>query len=71
MTSNVQLGEVEAVNLYDLKEIEDVIESLEANIILPLENDALATEYNIKPKRGVLLVGPPGTGKTTSPCWTA
>ncbi len=65
MTSNVDLGEVRAVNLHDLKGIDDVIRSLEANIILPLENDELATEMQIKPKRGVLLAGPPGTGKTT------
>ncbi|MFY0064885.1 AAA family ATPase, partial [Acinetobacter baumannii] len=65
MTSNVDLGEVEAVDLKSLKGIDDVIEALEANIIIPLEQDELAAEYNIKPKRGVLLAGPPGTGKTT------
>src|SRR5207248_94599 len=41
MTSNVDLSEVQAVDLGDLKGIDDVIESLEANIILPLENDEL------------------------------
>jgi transitional endoplasmic reticulum ATPase len=65
MLSNVQLSEVQAVDLHDLKGVDDVIASLEANIILPLENDALSTELNIRPKRGVLLAGPPGTGKTT------
>jgi len=65
MTSNVALGEVQAVDLNTLKGVDDILRSLEANIILPLENDALATELNIKPKRGVLLAGPPGTGKTT------
>jgi ATP-dependent 26S proteasome regulatory subunit len=65
MVSNVDLGEVQEVDLHDLEGVEDVLESLEANIILPLENDELAAELALKPKRGVLLAGPPGTGKTT------
>lgn len=65
LTSNVDLEEVQQVELRDLKGIDEVIRSLETNIILPLENDDLATELGLKPKRGVLLLGPPGTGKTT------
>ncbi len=65
LASNVDLAEVQPVTLNDLKGVADVIRSLETNIILPLENDALAAELRLKPKRGVLLVGPPGTGKTT------
>jgi SpoVK/Ycf46/Vps4 family AAA+-type ATPase len=65
MASNVDLGEVQPVDLLDLKGVDDVIQSLEANLVLPLENDELAAELNLKPKRGVLLAGPPGTGKTT------
>jgi predicted AAA+ superfamily ATPase len=65
LTSNVDLGEVQEVDLHDLEGIDDVLRSLEANIIIPLENDALAAELNLRPKRGVLLAGPPGTGKTT------
>jgi len=65
MVSNVDLGEVQPVDLHDLKGLDDVIEALEANIILPLEDSALAEELNLKPKRGVLIAGPPGTGKTT------
>jgi ATP-dependent 26S proteasome regulatory subunit len=65
MASNVDLGEVQAVDLHELKGVDDVIQSLEASIILPLENDELANALDIKPKRGVLLAGPPGTGKTT------
>jgi ATP-dependent 26S proteasome regulatory subunit len=63
--SNVELSEVQEVDLHDLKGIDDLIEALEASIIVPLENSALAEELDIKPKRGVLLAGPPGTGKTT------
>jgi SpoVK/Ycf46/Vps4 family AAA+-type ATPase len=65
LTSNVALGEVAEVDLTELKGVDDVLESLEANIVVPLENDELANELNLRPKRGVLLVGPPGTGKTT------
>src|SRR6185369_10446805 len=65
LTSNVEIREVTPVDWNDLKGVDDVIEALEAKIALPLENDALAAELQLKPKRGVLLAGPPGTGKTT------
>jgi ATP-dependent 26S proteasome regulatory subunit len=65
MVSNVDLGEVQAVDLHDLQGIDDVISALEANVILPLENSEVSEELDLAPKRGVLLAGPPGTGKTT------
>lgn len=65
LTSNVELSEVAPVTLRDLHGIDDIVQSLEANIVLPLENDELAQELDLRPKRGVLLAGPPGTGKTT------
>src|SRR4029453_3447929 len=65
MTSNVQIGEVQAVSLSSLRGLEPLIAEMEAKIILPFENDALATELGIRPKRGVMLVGRPRTGNTT------
>ena len=65
MVSNVDLDEVQAVDWNDLKGVDEVIRALEAKIALPFENDALAAALGLKPKRGVLLAGPPGTGKTT------
>jgi transitional endoplasmic reticulum ATPase len=65
LTSNVHLEEVQSVTLRDLRGVDDIVEALETHIVLPLENDELAVRLKLKPKRGVLLVGPPGTGKTT------
>jgi ATP-dependent 26S proteasome regulatory subunit len=65
LASNVDLGEVQQVELKDLKGVDDVLRSLEINIVLPLQNDELATRFRLRSKRGVLLYGPPGTGKTT------
>ena len=65
LASNVDLQEVEPVAWTDLKGMPDVVEELEAKIALPFENGTLALALNLKPKRGVLLAGPPGTGKTT------
>ena len=53
------------MNLKDLKGVDAVIQALEAKIALPFENSALSAELSLKAKRGVLLAGPPGTGKTT------
>ena len=65
MASNVDIAEVQAVDLTDLKGVDDVLEALEANVIMPLENADVSQELGLQPKRGVLLAGPPGTGKTT------
>ena len=65
MASNVDIAEVQTVELSDLKGVDDVLEALEAHVIMPLENVELSDELGLKPKRGVLLAGPPGTGKTT------
>jgi ATP-dependent 26S proteasome regulatory subunit len=65
LASNVDLEEVQAFDLRDLKGVDDVLRHLEINIVLPLENDALASQFKLRSKRGVLLYGPPGTGKTT------
>lgn len=65
LVSNVNREEVEAVSLESLHGVEDVIRQLEIDIIVPFERDDLAKELGIRPKRGVLLYGSPGTGKTT------
>jgi ATP-dependent 26S proteasome regulatory subunit len=65
LKSNVELEEVERVSWSALKGVDHVIRELEAKVALPFENDALRAELGLKPKRGVLLAGPPGTGKTT------
>src|SRR4029077_10138393 len=36
-----------------------------ATLVPRHKNPQLAPELTLKPKRGVLLLGPPGTGKTT------
>lgn len=45
--------------------VDDVLEALETHVVLPLERADLAAELALRPKRGVLLCGPPGTGKTS------
>jgi transitional endoplasmic reticulum ATPase len=65
LASNVDLDEVQEVDLHDLQGVDDVVRSLEIHIVLPLTNDALTAELGLRPKRGVLLYGPTGSGKTT------
>ena len=65
MASNINVGEVQQVQLSDLCGVDELITALEDHIIMPLENLQLAAQLGLTPKRGVMLAGPPGTGKTT------
>ncbi len=65
LVSNVDTGNVEVTSLDSLYGVDDVIRSLEVDVVVPMERPDLADQIGLKPKRGVLLYGPPGTGKTT------
>ncbi|MCR4315924.1 MAG: ATP-binding protein [Planctomycetes bacterium] len=65
LASNVDTGKVEEVSLDSLFGVDDVVRSLEADVVVPLERPDLADSLGLTAKRGVLLYGPPGTGKTT------
>ncbi len=65
VTGNLDISEVENVGFDELKGSEHMIEVLERTVLLPLEDTVRARELGLKAKRGVLLHGAPGTGKTT------
>ncbi|MEW6722575.1 MAG: AAA family ATPase [Candidatus Micrarchaeota archaeon] len=51
-------------SMADVGGYEDVKQELRDAIIMPLEKKEIAFTYGIKPPTGILLFGPPGTGKT-------
>lgn len=51
-------------SMADVGGYEDVKAELRDAIIMPLEKKEIAFTYGIKPPTGILLFGPPGTGKT-------
>jgi transitional endoplasmic reticulum ATPase len=50
--------------LSDVGNYEATKKELTDSIIFPIEQRGVSRAYNVKPVRGVLLFGPPGTGKT-------
>ncbi|XP_020890398.1 katanin p60 ATPase-containing subunit A1 isoform X2 [Arabidopsis lyrata subsp. lyrata] len=52
------------VTFKDIGALDDIKESLQELVMLPLRRPDLFTGGLLKPCRGILLFGPPGTGKT-------
>ncbi len=61
--SDISLGSAEK-SMDDVGGYEDVKKELRNAIMLPLQRKEIAYTYGIKPPSGILLFGPPGTGKT-------
>jgi len=58
------IGAAGAETLADVGNYDDIKTELQESILMPLEKKEIAYTYGIKPPSGVLLFGPPGTGKT-------
>ena len=53
-----------AITYDDIGGLDEQISILKDLIDLPLKNPSLFSRFNMRPSRGVLLYGPPGSGKT-------
>lgn len=58
------LGLASTTKLSDIGNYEDVKKELKTAILMPLRRRDISLAYGIKPPKGILLFGPPGTGKT-------
>lgn len=70
-SSAVRPDDVEHVDLDKFPGLGGIKEELEKFVLFPLEHPELAAKLGIAPKRGVLVHGDPGTGKTTVGRWLA
>lgn len=62
---------IHKIDLQDLPTFNDIggmdkqIKLVADNVLLPLQRPHLYIQYDLRPPRGILLHGPPGTGKST------
>ena len=59
-----ELSEGSKETLDDIGNYDETKTELSEAILQPIENKAVSGAYKIKPSKGILLFGPPGTGKT-------
>eukprot|EP01137_Pigoraptor_chileana_P001643 Opistho-2@39553 len=52
------------VRLDDIAGVEDIMSDLRLSVVFPLKHPRAASKLGVRAPRGVLLHGPPGTGKT-------
>jgi len=64
MVSGAEMVEKPSITYEDVAGLEDQVESVREAIELPLVKPELFKKIGIVPPKGVLLVGPPGCGKT-------
>lgn len=69
--SAVRPEDVEAVDIDKFPGMSKIKDDLEKYVLFPLENPEKAAELGLQPKRGVMIHGKPGTGKTTVGRWLA
>ncbi|MGC8479831.1 MAG: AAA family ATPase [Candidatus Micrarchaeia archaeon] len=59
-----ELGHGVKESLNDIGNYEETKNELKQAIIQPIENKGISKAYHVVPSKGILLFGPPGTGKT-------
>jgi len=65
VSANVNTAEVEDIRFETMPGMEGIASALDTHVVLPLTDMALAEELDLRAKRGILLYGPPGSGKTS------
>ena len=60
----MEVNESPEVTYQDIGGIEDQVEEVRETVEMPLKNPGMFEDVGIEPPSGVLLHGPPGTGKT-------
>ena len=59
-----EINEKPKQNLKDIGGLKNIINEVEETVILPMTQPGLFKKFNIDSPKGILLHGPPGTGKT-------